>query len=76
VTAKRGRNANGEGTAYQRPNGRWMAQVYVNQSDGRRTRRTVYGKTRKEAERKMVDLRDRSEAGAVIPPVALTLGSY
>lgn len=71
-----GRNANGDGTVGQRPDGRWMAQVYVNQSDGRRVRRTVYAWTRKEADRKMSDLRDRSEDGAVITPVRLTLADY
>ena len=62
MTAKRTRKANGEGTAYKRPDGRWAAQVYVNQSDGRRVRRTFYGWTRKEVERKMTELRDRSDA--------------
>jgi Phage integrase, N-terminal SAM-like domain len=76
VSAKRARKANGEGTAYRRADGRWAAQVYVNQSDGRRVRRTFYGWTRKEVERKMADLRDRSERGGVITPVTLTLEAY
>lgn len=76
MSAKRARKANGEGTAYKRPDGRWAAQVYVNQSDGRRVRRTFYGWTRKEVERKMSELRDRSDAGGVITPVTLTLEAY
>jgi integrase len=50
--------------------------VYVNESDGRRVRRTFYGWTRKEVERKMTEMRDRSEAGGVITPANLTLDVY
>lgn len=70
------RKANGEGTAYQRSDGRWAAQVYVNQSDGRRVRRTFYGRTRKDVEKKMTEVRDRSEAGAPITPLRLTIEAY
>ena len=56
------RKANGEGTTYRRSDGRWAAQVYVNQSDGRRVRQTFYGWTRKDVEKKMTEVRDRSEA--------------
>jgi integrase len=76
VSARRTNKANGEGTAYKRPNGRWAAQIYVNQSDGRRVRRTVYGETRQGVERKIADLRDRSEMGAPITPLNLTLEEY
>jgi integrase len=72
----RKRNANGEGTAYRRPDGRWAAQAYINQSDGRRVRRTLYGSTRKEVERKMTDLVDRESRGRPIVPLALTLEAY
>jgi integrase len=76
MSSKSGKKANGEGTAYKRPDGRWAAQVYVNQSDGRRVRRTLYGWSRKEVEKKMFDLRDRSEAGAPITPLSLTVEAY
>lgn len=76
MSALSGKRANGEGTVSQRADGRWMAQVYVNQSDGRRVRRTVYAWTRKEVDRKLADLRDRSEDGRVITPVRLTLEAY
>ena len=71
-----GKKANGEGTAYKRPDGRWAGQVYINQSDGRRVRRTLYGWTRKEVEKKLTELLDRSETGAPIPPVSLTVEAY
>jgi integrase len=72
----RAKKANGEGTAYKRPEGRWSAQVYVNQSDGRRVRRTLYGSTRKEVEKAMGELRDRSESGGPITPLSLTVEAY
>ena len=71
-----GKKPNGEGTSYQRPDGRWAGQVYINQSDGRRVRRTLYGWTRKEVEKAMVELLDRSESGAPITPLNLTVEAY
>lgn len=68
--------ANGEGTVYRRADGLFAGQVYVNQADGRRVRRTVYGETRKEASQKMAELRDRSDAGRPIAPVSLTLEAF
>jgi integrase len=50
--------------------------VYVNQSDGRRVRRTFYGWTRKDVEKKMTEVRDRSEAGAPITPLSVTVEAY
>ena len=76
MSRKSGKKANGEGTAYKRPDGRWAGQVYINQSDGRRVRRTLYGWTRKEVEKAMMELLDRSEAGAPITPLNLTVEAY
>ncbi len=45
--AKR-RRGHGEGTIVQRSDGRWMAQIDLGYVDGKRKRKTVYGKTRKE----------------------------
>jgi hypothetical protein len=73
---KRPKNANGEGTVYKRSDGKWAGQVYINQSDGRRVRRTLYGSTRKEVTQKISELRDRSEKGAPIAPQNLTLEAY
>lgn len=75
-SARRQRNANGEGTVYKRADGRWAAQVYVDQTDGTRKRRMLYGKTKREVENKMLDLRRRSESGRPIPPLELTVGAY
>jgi integrase len=47
LSRSRGRRSNGEGTIYQRSDGRWAAALYV---EGKR--RYFYGRTKKEAETK------------------------
>ncbi|MFD9904683.1 hypothetical protein [Streptomyces sp. NPDC059063] len=43
--AKPKKNANNEGTIYQRKDGRWEGSAYVLTTDGTYKRRSVYGKT-------------------------------
>jgi integrase len=57
------RRANGEGTVYQRKDGRWEAAVYVLTPDGTRRRVRVYGTTRDEAGRKRADLVAQDQRG-------------
>ena len=53
----------GEGSLTQRPDGRWQASLQV---DGRR--RVVYGKTRREAEQKLQELRRQvAQTGGNLP---------
>lgn len=40
------RRANGEGTIYQRTDGRWEGAAYVLTATGGRSRKRVYGRTR------------------------------
>jgi integrase len=47
--ASMARRINGEGTIYQRKDGRWEAATYVLTSGGTRKRIRVYGRTREEA---------------------------
>jgi integrase len=47
-----GKNGNGEGNIRQRPDGRWEARNCVETPEGLK-RRSVYGKTRKEAAEKL-----------------------
>lgn len=70
------KGANGSGSAWKRPNGTWAAGLYVYEADGKRRRRVVYGRTRREAVDKMEELRRKSEAGIPITPNHLTLGKY
>lgn len=72
----RRRAPNGSGSVFKRADGRWCGALYVTEADGRRVRRRVYGKTRKEAEDKLVELRRKSEIGVPMTPSHLTLGAY
>lgn len=70
---RRGRN---EGSVYQRADGRWAGAVDHGWVDGRRVRKSVYGKTRKEAhERLQAALRSHSE-GLAPSRDRLTVGPY
>ena len=63
-----GRRQNGEGTIYPYRNG-YAAQVFVVTPEGRRVRKTVYGKTRQEVQEKWVRLQSQSRRGPVTTTV-------
>jgi integrase len=50
--------------------------LYVNEADGRRVRRSVYARTRREAEAKMVELRSKAQADVPMTPAQLTVEAY
>lgn len=71
------KKANGEGTIYQRIDGRWEAAGYVLTSDGTRKRIRVYGSTRKEAADKLtLKLADSQRGIVVAKNSATTLAEY
>lgn len=47
------RRAHGEGSIYQRKDGRWCAEISAGIVNGKIRRKTIYGKTRKEVAEKM-----------------------
>ncbi len=53
----------GEGGIYQRADGRWVAAVELGYRGGRRHRKIVYGRTRREAREKLVQLQAAIESG-------------
>jgi integrase len=57
------RRANGEGTIYQRKDGRWEAAAYVLVPDGTRKRVRVYGSTWDEVAKKRGDLLAKDRQG-------------
>jgi integrase len=57
------RRANGQGSVYQRANGRWVGAAYVLMPDGSHRRRPVYGRTQDEVRKKLVQLQARSDQG-------------
>ncbi|MDS1270438.1 site-specific integrase [Lipingzhangella sp. LS1_29] len=72
---KRGR-ANGEGTVFQRKDGRWVAEAYVLASDGSLKRVQRYARTRKEAYNKLTSLQENSNRNVAVPDRPWKLGEY
>ena len=50
------KRAHGEGSISQRSDGLWMGRVSLGWEDGKRRRKTVYGKTQAEVRRKLASL--------------------
>ncbi len=67
-----GRRANGEGTIYQRKDGRFEGALFVPTPSGARVRRRVYGRTRREVHEKLTALARQVHQGL---PVAGTTDS-
>ncbi|QSB15167.1 site-specific integrase [Natronosporangium hydrolyticum] len=75
-TSKRGRRANGEGSIYQRSDGRWTAAYYVPDRFGTRRRRYVYGASPEAVEEQLVKLRQNVKSGTPVAPAGLSLAEY
>ena len=56
------RRGRGEGSIHRRPDGRWVGQLSLGWAAGKRQRRTVYGRTRKEVSMKLHELRVKNPA--------------
>lgn len=61
----------GEGTIYRRPDGRWTAQLRV---DG--ARKTLYGRTQKEVQTKLLELRKAREQGVLVGAPSISVAQY
>ncbi|HYN30662.1 MAG TPA: site-specific integrase [Dermatophilaceae bacterium] len=70
------RRANGEGSIYQRKDGRWTGAVYVLNRDGGRQRRQVYGTSRIEVAGKVADLLALNKKHVPAAPVTLTVRHF
>lgn len=73
---QRSRRANGQGSVYQRKDGVWTGAAYVLQPDGTFKRRTVYGKTEDEANRKLIQMQARSDQGIPAEATGWTLERF
>lgn len=77
MAKKAGKRGHGEGTIYQRPDGRWTAQVtFGHDAEGKPKRVTFYGKTRKEVQEKLDKTRAELQAGTFAEPSKITLGEW
>ena len=61
------RRSRGEGSITKRSDGRWMAQADLGWQDGKRRRKTLYGRTKREVQEKLREALHRKEHG--LPPV-------
>jgi integrase len=68
--------ANGEGTVYQRKDGRYEGAAYVTTATGIRRRVRVYGRTREEAHRKLTKVIAQEHQGVPVPDRVWKLGEY
>ncbi|MFE3995905.1 tyrosine-type recombinase/integrase [Streptomyces goshikiensis] len=75
-TASRRVRANGDGTVYQRKDGRWEAAGYVLAPGNTRKRVRVYGTTRKEALDKLTEKTASSNRGVPIPSAQGSVSAY
>jgi integrase len=78
VTGSRrgGKRGNGEGTVYQRADGRWEGAAVVPVAGGGRARRRVYGRTRQETSAKLTALLRQAEQGIAAPVAGQTVAGY
>jgi integrase len=70
------KRANGEGSVYQRKDGRWSGATYVLQPDGGRRRRQVYGATRTEVSKQLAELKAKTDRGIPASISTWTVESY
>lgn len=70
------RNVNGEGSIYQRKDGRWEAKVFVTTPDGLRKRVSVYGDSWEEANNERTRLQDQERRGLPAVTTTMTVGEY
>src|SRR6202158_6218605 len=72
-TRRRGR---GEGSITQRPDGRWVARVDLGWQEGKRRRKAVYGRTRREVADKLTRGLRNVQQGASLPDERQTVSQF
>ena len=70
------RKVNGEGTVFQRNDGRWCGAGYVLAADGTLKRVFVYGHTRQEANDKLIKKLADSSRGVATVKTTMTVAAY
>jgi integrase len=71
-----GKRPNGEGGIRKRPDGRWESTISVGWEDGKRQRRSFYGRTQQEVLAKLTAARRAQDVGLALPPERLTVAAY
>jgi len=77
MTRRAGKRGNGEGSVFCRKDGRWQGELTL-PADGlaRPTRRTVYGRTQREALDKLRTLKDQIRDGGPLPARVPTVAEW
>lgn len=70
------RGTNGEGSIYQRKDGRWEAAFYVLTAGGIRKRVRLYGNTHDEAHQKLTAVKAKQHQGLAAPDKSWKLADY
>ena len=70
------RRGKGEGSVTRRPNGLWMGQADLGWQDGKRQRKTIYGRTKREVQDKLRETVQRMGRGEAPIPGQETVASY
>ncbi|MDO3645653.1 tyrosine-type recombinase/integrase [Nocardia mangyaensis] len=71
-----GRRTNGEGTLYQRKDGRWEGAAYLTTASGKTRRIRVYCKTRAEARERLTRAIEDARQGILAPDRPWKFGEY
>ena len=72
----RSRRGHGEGTVYQRPDGRWTAQIDLGWVGGRRRRKTVYANSERDVLAKRDQIRNQLVRGVNFTDVPRTVEDW
>lgn len=72
-----GKRPPGEGSIYQRKDGRWVGAITIGYNErGNPKRVQVYGRTRAEVARKLAELQARHHRGLLPEPTRLTVADW
>src|SRR5687768_12830057 len=66
----------GEGSIYQRADGRWEARVTVGYVNGKRKRKSFYGDTRAEVRDQLLDALNKKKQGLPVAPDRQTVEQF
>jgi integrase len=69
------RRQRGEGSVFKRSDGQWVGSLDLGYIDGKRRRKTVYGKTQGEAVKKLSEAR-RAQAAGHVTTASMTVGKW
>jgi integrase len=74
---RRKRRGNGEGSVYQRADGRWCATHSVGYApNGRRRRQTIFGESKEDVQNQLASVRSKMLEDAVAEPSKLRLATF